>query len=182
MLNQFGTSFTLEGTAIAAKAPPAQINVFPISTPVQSFLAFVATILKPARFMFLGHRREKRNPLGFPLPLSILGSRHLRCLPPRPRIILFALPVSILQSFCDRIEFITCLSFPNIPCCIENPSTYFFISNLFDFKFYHSTHDKLLYLAASQSGTGNTPVCHKVPFLVPTLQRTFIISSAIMSL
>jgi hypothetical protein len=44
VLNQFDTNFTLEGTAIAAQVPPAQINAFPISTPTQDFLAFVVTV------------------------------------------------------------------------------------------------------------------------------------------
>ena len=44
VLNQFDTNFTLEGTAIAAQVPPAQVNAFPISTPTQDFLAFVVTI------------------------------------------------------------------------------------------------------------------------------------------
>jgi hypothetical protein len=44
VLNQFDTNFTLEGTAIAAQVPPAQVLAFPISTTDQSFLAFVVTI------------------------------------------------------------------------------------------------------------------------------------------
>jgi hypothetical protein len=44
VLNQFDTNFTLEGTAIAAQVPPAQVNAFPISTPTKDFLAFVVTL------------------------------------------------------------------------------------------------------------------------------------------
>jgi hypothetical protein len=44
VLNQFDTNFTLEGTAIAAQVPPAEVNAFPISTPAQDLLAFVITI------------------------------------------------------------------------------------------------------------------------------------------
>ena len=44
VLNLFDTNFTLEGTAIAAQVPPAQVNAFPITTPTQDFLAFVVTI------------------------------------------------------------------------------------------------------------------------------------------
>jgi hypothetical protein len=44
VLNQFDTNFTLEGTAIAAQVPPAQVNAFPISTPTQDYLAFVVSI------------------------------------------------------------------------------------------------------------------------------------------
>jgi hypothetical protein len=44
VLNQFDTNFTLEGTAIAAQVPPAQVLAFPISTTDQSFLAFIVTI------------------------------------------------------------------------------------------------------------------------------------------
>ena len=35
VLNQFDTNFTLEGAAVAAQVPPAQVNAFPISTPTQ---------------------------------------------------------------------------------------------------------------------------------------------------
>jgi hypothetical protein len=44
VLNQFDTNFTLEGTAIAAQVPPAQVNAFPITTPTQDFACFVVTI------------------------------------------------------------------------------------------------------------------------------------------
>lgn len=44
VLNQFDTNFTLEGAAVAAQVPPAQVNAFPISTPTQDFLAFVVTL------------------------------------------------------------------------------------------------------------------------------------------
>ena len=44
VLNQFDTNFTLEGTAIAAQVPPAQVNAFPISTPTQDLLCFVVTL------------------------------------------------------------------------------------------------------------------------------------------
>jgi len=44
VLNEFDTNFTLNGTAIAAQVPPAQVNAFPISTPTGDFACFVVTI------------------------------------------------------------------------------------------------------------------------------------------
>ena len=44
VLNQFDTNFTLNGTAIAAQVPPAQVNAFPITTPTQDFSCFVVSV------------------------------------------------------------------------------------------------------------------------------------------
>ncbi len=44
VLNQFDTNFSLEGSAIAAQVPPAQVQTFPVSTPTQDLACFVVTI------------------------------------------------------------------------------------------------------------------------------------------
>ena len=84
--------------------------------------------------MFLGHSGREKEPPRFSPFLYLFFVLAFFVVYTFVGIILFALPVSILQSFCDRIGLITCLSFPDIPCCIENPSTYFLITDLFDFK------------------------------------------------
>lgn len=44
VLNAFDTNFTLNGSAVGAIVPPAQVQTFPISTPNQTFACFVVTI------------------------------------------------------------------------------------------------------------------------------------------
>jgi hypothetical protein len=44
VLDQFDTNFTLNGSAIAAQVPPAQVQAFPVSTPTGDYATFVVTI------------------------------------------------------------------------------------------------------------------------------------------
>jgi hypothetical protein len=44
ILNQFDTNFTLEGSAVAAVVPPAQVQAFPVSTPNNDLVAIVVTL------------------------------------------------------------------------------------------------------------------------------------------